>query len=648
MVVPPTSVRIDDAGSSEDGPRRFARAKPEGSDVTVRSIPFVDRIADGVFALDERLRVTYLNDEAAALFGADRGDVLGKRVDEAVPDTLEDQFPAAFYRAADGGLPATVELYHHERDARFELRAYPVEDGLSAFVLELDDRERRVDRRAAVLEAIDDGVVTIDGNRRILGVNEAMTSFLGADRADLVGEGVDAIAALAGVADEDLEAIRRGIGDVESGLARQRRLELPVTDGDGSERVGELRLVPIRDGAASVAAVVRDVTDRREYERVVESLHEVTRWLLEADDPQEICAVAVHAGSDLLGLPISGVWLLEDERGYLEPVAGTAEAYDEFGGFPRFGPGEGLVWDAFEAGEVERFDDLRTVDDLYNPDTPLRSEVIAPIGTHGVLMTGSFEPEAFDETDVELLSTLVENTRAALDRTERERALRERTERIERQTERLEAIARLLSRDLECQLERVGTLLDEGDGDDRELPLAEREVESILERTDRLVDDVRELARDADAVGARSRLDLATAVEDARPAVGLEPDAVRLVGEATLRADRDRFRHLLESAFDAIAARTDDVAIEIGPLEDGSRGLFVRDAEAVAAADGRTEAVDGVREGTELAVLGAIARAHGWRPLVERNRRDRLRIAIREIATLERTESGSGSRPSAT
>ncbi len=605
--------------------------------MTVRSVPFADRIADGVFALDASFRFTYLNDEAAALFDASRAELLGRSVREGVPATLESQFPEAFYRAVDDELPTTFAFYHHGREARFELRAYPSEEGLSAFVLELDDRRRSVNRHAAVLEAIDDGVVTIDGNRRIVAVNEAMTEFLGADRGALVGERVGTLTELAGVSEDDCEAIRRGIADVESGLTRQRQLELPITDGDGSERIGELRIVPVRDGTATAAAVVRDVTDRREYERVVESLHEVTRWLLEADDPEEICAVAVRAGSDLLGLPISGVWLLEEERGYLEPVAGTAEAYDEFGGFPRFRPGEGIVWDVFEDGGIERFDDLRTVDDLYNPDTPLRSEIIAPIGTHGVLMTGSFEPDAFDETDVELLSTLVENTRAALDRTDRERVLRERTERIERQTERLEEITRTLSGDLQHQLEQVASILDADDG--LELPLAESEVEASLERTDRLVDDVRELARDASAVGARSRIDLGTAIEEAVASSRLEADAVTLEESATIRADRERFGHLLESAFDEIAARADgaDVTVEIGPLEAESRGLVVCDD----ASDPGNRVEDA--RGLELAVLEAIARAHGWQPAIARDEQGRRRIELAGIATLECSEEGGQS-----
>ncbi|WP_394742636.1 PAS domain-containing protein [Natronococcus roseus] len=605
--------------------------------MTVRSVPFADRIADGVFALDASFRFTYLNDEAAALFDASSEELLGRSVREGVPATLESQFPEAFYRTIDDELPTTFEFYHHEREARFELRAYPSEEGLSAFVLELDDRRRSVDHHAAVLEAIDDGVVTIDGSRRIVAVNEAMTEFLDADRGSLVGERVETLAELAGVSEDDCEAIRRGISDVESGLARQRRFELPITDCDGSERIGELQIVPVRDGTATAAAVVRDVTDRREYERVVESLHEVTRWLLEADDPEEICAVAVRAGSDLLDLPISGVWLLEEEQGYLEPVAGTAEAYDEFGGFPRFRPGEGIVWDVFEDGGIERFDDLRTVDDLYNPDTPLRSEIIAPIGTHGVLMTGSFEPRAFDETDVELLSTLVENTRAALDRTDRERVLRERTERIERQTERLEEIARTLSGDLQYQLEQVASILDADDG--RELPLAESEIEASLERTDRLVDDVRELAREASAVGARSRIDLGTAIESAVASSRLEADAVVLEESATLRADRERFGHLLESAFDEIATRADgaDVTVEIGLLESESRGLVVRDD----AADPEDRVGDA--RGLELAVLEAIARAHGWRPAIDRDERGRRRIELAGIATLECSEEGGQS-----
>ncbi len=70
-------------------------------------------------------------------------------------------------------------------------------------------------------------------------------------------------------------------------------------------------------------------------------------------------------------------------------------------------------------------------------------------------MTGSLEADQFDETDVELVSTLAENTRAALDRADREQVLRKRTDELERQTERLEGVANVLSNDLKRQLQVV-------------------------------------------------------------------------------------------------------------------------------------------------------------------------------------------------
>ncbi|TYL37051.1 histidine kinase [Natronococcus pandeyae] len=621
--------------------------------MTAGAAAYVDRVTDAFFALDTDFRFTYLNEQAATLLESSTRELIGRVVWDEFPRAVETQFPNGFYRAMDEQVPVTFEVYHSRLESWFEVRAYPSETGLSVYLLDITERktqETTAAQHAAVIEAIDDGVVTLDRNRRIVAVNGAMAAHLDADRDELVGEHVEVVTELAGIDDEDAIAIGRGITDVDAGNAEQRRLEIQFTDSDGTNRVGELRIVPIQDETATVATVVRDITDRREYERIVTSLHEVTRWLLDSDDPEEICAIAVHAGSDLLDLPISGVWLLEEERGYLEPIAGTAGAYEEFGGLPRFNPGEGLVWDVFESGEVERFDDLENVDDLYNPDTPIQSEIIAPIGTHGVLMTGSFEPYQFDETDVDLLSTLVENTRAALDRADRERVLRRRTKQLEQQTKRLESIADVLSTDLNHHLETIADALEDDGDTDWEFPLAADSVEATLDRTEHLVDDVREFARNASDVGTRTRIDLADAIETALESSQLEEDAVVFDEQATLRADSERFRHLLESAFDNVAARAgdDDVTVRIElcgfESDDRSRGFCVFDDAAAIATDGREGAVgptvddETAIDGLGLAVVRAIAQAHDWTPAIENGEHERTRIEIRDVTTLERQE----------
>ena len=613
--------------------------------MTLRSVPIVDRVTDAFFALDTDFRFTYLNDRAEDLLERSRGELIGRVMWDEFPQTVETQFPDGFHRAMDEQVAVSFEIYHTQVETWFETRAYPSESGLSVFMRDITERKRQettIAQHAAVVEAIHDGIFTLDRNREIVTVNDALCAYLGVEREELVGEHVEVVPQRASIADDDAVELGRAITDVDIGTAETRQLEIPFADATGVDRMGEFRVVPIEDDTATVAIVVRDVTDRHEYERVAASLHEITRWLLESDDPEEICAIAVHAGSDLLDLPISGVWLLETDQGYLEPVAGTAGAYDEFGGLPRFHPNDGLVWEVFESGEVRRFDDLTDVEGLYNPQTPIRSEIIAPIGTHGVLMTGSLEPHRFDETDVELVSTLVENTRAALDRADRERVLRERTAELERQTERLEGVATVLSTDLKEQLERVAEAVDTDSG--WEFPLADDSVETTLDRAERLVDDVREFARNATAVRTRSRIRLEEAVEEAAVASRLEPEAVTVVRAATIRADAERFVHLLETAFDDVAARADgDVSVRIGVVgvDDGrSRGIYLADDAAEPPPDpydrllDPTTDRDGAIGGLGLALVRAIAEAHDWTvELVDDG--DDTRIEIRDVTTLE-------------
>ncbi|WP_255193182.1 GAF domain-containing protein [Natronobeatus ordinarius] len=620
--------------------------------MTGRSIPMVDRLTDAFFSLDTDWRFTYLNEQAETLLERSRAELLGRVMWDEFPETVETQFLDGFYRAMDDQVPVSFEVYHTPLETWFEARAYPSETGLSVYMRDVTarkERETQLARHGAVVEAVEDGVVTLDSNTRIVSINDVVECVLDVDREDVVGDHVERLLELASVDPAETVELGRAISDIHVGNATKRQVELEFVDACENARVGEVRLVPIDHGTATVAGVVRDVTEQHEYGRVVTSLHEITRWLLQSDDPEEICAIAVHAGSDLLDLPISGIWLLDDEHGYLDPVAATAGAYDEFNGLPRFGQGEGLVWDVFEAGEVERYDDLRELaDDCYNPGTPIRSEIIAPIGTHGVLVTGSLEPDAFDETDIDLLSTLAENTHAALDRAERERVLRDRTEQLERQTERLEAIADVLSTDLKRGLEAIEDALEQEETDvaEWEFPLSEDGATARLDRAERLVDDVREFARNATAVGPRSRIDLETAIDAAVCASNLESAAVVVEEGATLRADPERFGHFLETIFDDAAARSEgDVTVQVGlvgldrPI-DGPRGFYLLDdaPEIPPAIHEQVfePAADDATDGLGLAVARSIAEAHGWTVSISRGERGGTRFEVRDVTTLER------------
>lgn len=596
------------------------------SSVTGDSIPIVDRISDAFVELDGDFRFTYLNPGAEELLERPSDQLLGRVIWDEFPETARTKFPEALHRARDEGVATAFEVYHRPHETWYEVQVYPSEEAMTILfrdVTERRERETALEEFAAVVESMHAAVITLDERNHVVRVNESVETTLGLERTDLVGEHVEVIPERVDVEPDDTVELGRAIADVSTARRSYRRLEVPFSDADGERRVGEVRVVPIGDDRGELALIVRDVTDRHEYETVVESLHELTRWLVDADDPVEICSIAVHAGSELLDMPLTGIWLLDHEQGCLEPVAATAASHDVVGGLPRFNPGEGLVWAAFEAGEIEHYEDIHELEGRYREETPIRSEIIAPIGTHGVLMSGAEETNAFDETDVELVSTLAENTCAALDRAERDRVLRNRTDQLERKSDRLEEIADVLATDLRDQLAEVEAAIDESAG--WEFPLAEDTVRDTLERTESLVEDVRAFADIATEVGPRSRIRLQAAIE--RACDELDRAEVHHEDEDTvqLRADEERFGRLLETLLSHLAG-ADPITVRTVDDDGDSRLVFEGNGE------------DTSQDGLGLSLVRAIAEAHDW-TIQTSETGDRIELC--HMTTLERTNSAS-------
>jgi PAS domain S-box-containing protein len=163
--------------------------------------------------------------------------------------------------------------------------------------------------------------------------------------------------------------------------------------------------------------VIDDAAGRRK----LQALQVTAENLVRARSATEISRVAVETARDVLDFPITGVWLYDAEAELLKPAAVTDEGRELLGEPVSFGPGESLAWEAFETGEIGRYDDVRTVEGAYNPGTPIRSELDIPIGRHGVLTTATTRRAEFSRVDMDLLRILVSNTEAVLDRTEQER-----------------------------------------------------------------------------------------------------------------------------------------------------------------------------------------------------------------------------------
>ncbi len=538
--------------------------------VSVQTAEILDRIGDAFFALDREWRFTYLNDRAEAMLDADRGELLGQVFWDEFPQTVETQFPDRFHRAMETQESVAFEFYHSPLETYFETRAYPSPSGLTVSLRDVTDqkeRDRDLGRYRTIVEAINDGVLAVDADDRVGFVNGALADALGADPAEVVGNHVETLIETAAVGADDAAEIGHALDQLRRGDVERRRIEVAYTSTEGTDRVAEVQFVLLDE--ERVAGVVRDVTESRRFERVVTSLHSVTPELLDADGHLEVSSIAVHAAGQVLDLRVSGIWLIDDERNRLDPVAATAGAHEELGGLPHFPRGEGVVWQAFRRGEPAVYDDVTDVEGHEN--TRLRSQIVVPVGSHGVLMAGDPAAGAFDDTDLELATILGANTEAALDRTERDQQLRRSKEGLERQTERLQVLERVLS---DAVNERLALAARRAEAADAEAVL------EPLASARRLTDDAVELAHGDLSVRPRASVEAGEVAAAAAAAV--DGVSVEVEREAWLRADRERLLHLFETLFvDARRRATASVHHEEreAAVIDPERGGDVSDGE---------------------------------------------------------------------
>jgi PAS domain S-box-containing protein len=164
--------------------------------------------------------------------------------------------------------------------------------------------------------------------------------------------------------------------------------------------------------------------DSDDHQRAAVALHSTATALMEAGTPEEAAEIAVEAVRDILGLPCNAAHLHDEASDGLRPVAWTDELEALVGDPPTFAPGDGLAWEVFETGEAQVHDDVSAVPGRYTEETAVRSEILLPLGDHGVLLVGSADTGAFDGSDVSLARTVAAHATTALDRIDREEQLR--------------------------------------------------------------------------------------------------------------------------------------------------------------------------------------------------------------------------------
>jgi PAS domain S-box-containing protein len=245
--------------------------------------PATDKLAgvlaaapDAVLILELEGRVVALNGRAEELLGYGPDELLGHPVETLIPDRpgdpsglpFLDELPQLPHELFGRG----VELAARRKDgAEFpvDVSLVPIKKPGGVFMLaalrQVDEGQRAEDNFRALLESAPDAMVIVGMDGRIALVNAQTERVFGYDRAELLGQSVEALVPMRFRGLHPMH--RAGYSTAPRVRPMGAGLELFALRKDGTEFPVEISLSPLEtDQGTLVSAAIRDVTERRQVE----------------------------------------------------------------------------------------------------------------------------------------------------------------------------------------------------------------------------------------------------------------------------------------------------------------------------------------------------------------------------------------------
>jgi PAS domain S-box-containing protein len=408
-----------------------------------------------VALVDEDLTYVAVGGRPSEAAGVTADELQGRRLPDVLPSSLCRELKPAYEAALDG----EERSFEYEAGGRhYQVRIAPVSDdggdvvGALGTSQDITERKRREQALAAsrkhywtLLQAAPDPVFVADADTaEIVEVNDAAERFRGQSRDELVGLHQRAL-------HPDDEAYERLFEThVEEG-GTMRRLpdgsRIYAVTADGEEIPVEISAETIDLTDRSVVyGIFRDVTERVASERALTGLHEAAHELIETETPADVARIAVETVTEDLGLSRAVCYHLDEDAGVFRPVAHASRS--GAGGSAVdpsvVEPGENAIWQSALTGERAVFEGADAGRWIHGSGESIREEIVAPLGTHAVLVVGN--DAEFTDWEIELIETLEATAVTALDRADREQTLRENERCLQRRTQDLETVESINAR----------------------------------------------------------------------------------------------------------------------------------------------------------------------------------------------------------
>jgi PAS domain S-box-containing protein len=261
-----------------------ACGSPNTPEEQSRLAAIIDSATDAIIGKDLNGRIQSWNPSAERLFGYTHAEAVGRPIAVLIPPEHQDEEERIMARIRHG---ERVEPYESQRLHKngtlidVWLTVSPVRDaqgkvvGASKIVADMTQRKRAEKQFRHMLESAPNAIVIVGSSGRIVLVNSQTEKLFGYARDELLGKTVEIL----------VPTRFRGVhpshrdGYFENPHVRPmgNGLELFGLRRDSTEFPIEISLSPmeLEDGSPASHAIIRDVTERKQAERLVlDSLHE--------------------------------------------------------------------------------------------------------------------------------------------------------------------------------------------------------------------------------------------------------------------------------------------------------------------------------------------------------------------------------------
>jgi PAS domain S-box-containing protein len=256
----------------------------------------LDSIRESFLAVDPGGRLTYVNRCVIELTGRSREQLIGQTIWELFPALLETEFKTHFESVMRNRVPASFQVGFEQSGRSFEAHAYPADEGISAFVIDVTERKKADQERQAALETIGAlvdasplPIIALAPGGNITIWNEAAERTFGWKGEEVVGK------PLPFIPEDKLEEHRTMRAHGLQGLSFTG-LEIERLRKDGSPIDLSISTAAIRGGDGAVRAVFaifQDITARKRMER---GLRESEQRLREREEALRLATESAEVG----------------------------------------------------------------------------------------------------------------------------------------------------------------------------------------------------------------------------------------------------------------------------------------------------------------------------------------------------------------